>query len=148
MLDLRSRLCYLKGAGKTSVPFISKTEFLTMAQIQKCGFRRRRPPIPISSRPPFQSDGGQARSSSQVDFAHVMVRQSGSSRGAQFAQAFPLELDAMGGVDNAVKDRFGQGGVTHDFIPTTNWHLAGDDQRAGVVAILDDLQQVATLFGR
>ena len=47
-----------------------------------CGFRRRRPPIPISSRPPFQSDGGQARSSSQVDFAHVMVRQSGSSRGA------------------------------------------------------------------
>ncbi|MDN3564999.1 hypothetical protein QWZ14_11570 [Paeniroseomonas aquatica] len=39
-----------------------------------CGFRRRRPPIPISSRPPFQSDGGQARSSSQVGFAHVMVR--------------------------------------------------------------------------
>ena len=47
-----------------------------------CGFRRRRPPIPISSRPPFQSDGGQARSSSQVDFAHVMVRQSGSSSSA------------------------------------------------------------------
>ena len=35
MLDLRSRLCYLRGAGKTSAPFISKTEFLTMAQIQK-----------------------------------------------------------------------------------------------------------------
>jgi hypothetical protein len=48
----------------------------------RCRFRRRRPPIPISSRPPFQSDGGQARSSSQVDFAHVMVRQSGSSSSA------------------------------------------------------------------
>ena len=114
----------------------------------RCRFRRRRPPIPISSRPPFQSDGGQARSSSQVDFAHVMVRQSGSSSGAQFAQTFPLELDAMGGMDNAVKDRLGQGGITHDFIPTPDWHLAGDDQRAGVVAILDDLQQVAALFGR
>jgi hypothetical protein len=54
----------------------------------------------------------------------------------------------VGGVDNAVKDRFGQGGITHDFIPTPDWHLAGDDQRAGVVAILDDLQQVAALFGR
>jgi hypothetical protein len=44
-----------------------------------------------------------------------MVRQSGSSSGAQFAQAFPLELDAMGGVDNAVKDRFGQSGIPEHF---------------------------------
>ena len=29
----------------------------------------------------------------------------------------------MSGVDNAVKDRFGQGGITHDFIPTPDWHL-------------------------
>ena len=47
-----------------------------------------------------------------------MVRQSGSSGGAQFAQAFPLELDALGGVDDAVKDCFGQDRQTeHRWMP-------------------------------
>jgi hypothetical protein len=32
-------------------------------------------------------------------------------------------------------------------ITAVDRHLAGDDQRAGAVAIVDDLQQIALLFG-
>src|SRR6478735_2734894 len=37
---------------------------------------------------------------------------------AAFAQALAPELDAMGGVKNTVQDRVGQGGVTHDVVPS------------------------------
>jgi hypothetical protein len=31
-------------------------------------------------------------------------------------------------------------------VPTIDWNLAGDDEGAGVVAVLDDLQQIARLI--
>ena len=51
-------------------------------------------------------------------------------------------------VDDAVEDRVGQRRVADDLVPVVDRHLAGDDQRAGAVAILDDLQQIALLFGK
>ena len=53
----------------------------------------------------------------------------------------------MGVVDNAVEDGIGERGVADDLVPVVDRHLAGDDQRAGVVAVLNDLQQVAALLG-
>ena len=54
--------------------------------VQDCGFRRRRPPIPIASRPPFQLmaatvpiSWGQAGIVSKVGFRHVIGWRSGSS---------------------------------------------------------------------
>ena len=53
----------------------------------------------------------------------------------------------MGVVDDAVEDGVGQRRIADDLVPAVDRQLAGDDQRAGVVAILDDLQQIALLFG-
>ena len=50
-------------------------------------------------------------------------------------------------MDDPVQDRIGQRRITDDLVPAVDRHLAGDDQRAGVVAVLDDLQQIALLFG-
>jgi len=76
-----------------------------------------------------------------------MVAQPGSSNGPLLAQAFSFQLDAMGVVDEPVQDGVGQGRVADDVVPAVDWHLAGDDQRPGIVAIFDDLQQVALLLG-
>ena len=50
-------------------------------------------------------------------------------------------------MDDAIEDRVGKRRVADDLIPALDWNLAGDDNRAGVVAVLDNLQEVAALFG-
>jgi hypothetical protein len=50
-------------------------------------------------------------------------------------------------VHDAVQDGVGQSRVADQVVPVVDRHLAGDDQRPGAVAVLDDLQQVALLFG-
>jgi hypothetical protein len=71
----------------------------------------------------------------------------GSAGDARLAQALALEFDAVCVVDDPVQDGVGQGRVADDLVPVVDRHLAGDDQRAGAVAILDDLQQIALSFG-
>ena len=58
-----------------------------------------------------------------------------------------MEFDPVRVVDDPVEDGVGQRRVADDLVPAVDRHLAGDDQRAGAVAILDDLQQIALLFG-
>jgi len=53
----------------------------------------------------------------------------------------------MGVVQDPVQDGVGQRWVADDVVPAVDRHLAGDDQRPGVVAVLDNLQQIALLFG-
>ena len=50
-------------------------------------------------------------------------------------------------VDDPVENGVGQCRVADDLVPVVDRHLAGDDQRAGAIAILDDFQQIALLFG-
>jgi hypothetical protein len=72
-----------------------------------------------------------------------------SSRNWAFAaQALAAQFDAVGVVDDTIEDGVSQGGIAHEFVPALDRKLAGDDQRAGVVAVLDDLQQVALLLGQ
>ena len=66
-----------------------------------------------------------------------------SSAALRFAQALAVEFDPVCVVDDAVEDGVGQRRVADDLVPVVDRHLAGDDQRAGAVAILDDLQQIA-----
>jgi hypothetical protein len=63
------------------------------------------------------------------------------------AQGWSLELDAMSAVHDAVQRRVGQGGVSNDLVPAADRDLAGDQQRASIVAVVDDLEEVATLLG-
>jgi hypothetical protein len=51
-------------------------------------------------------------------------------------------------VDDAIENGVGQSGISHEFVPAVDRKRAGDDQRASVVAVLDDLQQIALLLGQ
>jgi hypothetical protein len=86
---------------------------------------------------------------SSLVFRHVTQFAPGSSGdlgGAPLAQAVAFKLDAVGVVDNAVEDGVGQRRVADDLVPALDRQLAGDQQRADVVAVLDDLQQIAALL--
>src|SRR5882672_11947387 len=63
------------------------------------------------------------------------------------AQRRAFEVDAMGAMDDAVENGISQGGITDDFMPAIDRDLAGDQQRPPVAAIVDDLEQITTLFG-
>ena len=62
-------------------------------------------------------------------------------------EALSFEFDAVGIVDEAIEDRVGDGGVSDDFVPAIDGQLAGDDDRAGFVSILDDFEQITALVG-
>src|SRR5438128_7754215 len=63
------------------------------------------------------------------------------------AQRRAFEVDAMGAMDDAVENGVSQGGVANDFMPAIDRDLAGDQQGSPVVAIVEDLEQITTLFG-
>ena len=50
-------------------------------------------------------------------------------------------------VDDAVQDGVPEGGVADQFVPAVHGDLAGHQQRSLLVAVVDDLRQVAPLFG-
>ena len=64
-----------------------------------------------------------------------------------FPKALAGQFDAVGVVDEPIEDGVGDGGVADDFIPLADRHLAGDDDRAHLVAVIDDFQQIAALLG-
>ncbi len=53
----------------------------------------------------------------------------------------------MGAVDDAIKDRVGQGGIADYLVPPADRNLAGDQQRSAIAAVVDDLEEVAPLLG-
>src|SRR5271154_1286103 len=64
------------------------------------------------------------------------------------AQALAGQFDAIGVMNDAVEDGVSERGYPDQIVPAVDGNLAGDDERAFVVAILDDLQQIARLIGR
>ena len=50
-------------------------------------------------------------------------------------------------MDEAIEDRIGDRRVSDDFVPAIDGQLAGDDNRAGFVSILDDFEQITALVG-
>ena len=49
-------------------------------------------------------------------------------------------------MDEAIEDGVGDGGVGDDLVPVLDRHLAGDDGRAALMAVVDDLEEIAPLF--
>ena len=70
-----------------------------------------------------------------------------SGHGLALAQARALQLDAMRAMNDAVEDGIAERGIADQFVPARHGDLAGDQQRAFLVAVLNDLQQVAPLLG-
>lgn len=49
-------------------------------------------------------------------------------------------------MDESIQDGVGDGRVGDDLMPTFDRHLAGDDGRSALVAIVDDFEEIATLL--
>ena len=64
------------------------------------------------------------------------------------AQALAGQFDAIGVVDDAIEDGVGESGDPDQIVPAVDGNLAGDDERAPVVAVLDDFEEIARLVGR
>src|SRR5215471_3983609 len=70
-------------------------------------------------------------------------------RRVRFAPAHRVaaQFDAVSVVNEAVEDGVGVSGIANLGMPAIHGDLRGNDRRAAVVAIVDDLHQVATLLG-
>ena len=49
-------------------------------------------------------------------------------------------------MDEAIEDGVGDGGIGDDLVPVLDRHLAGDDGRAALVAVVDYLEEIAPLL--
>jgi len=63
------------------------------------------------------------------------------------AQRGAFQVDAVSAVDDAIEDRVGEGRIADHLMPAIDRDLTGDQQRAPVVPVVDDLEQVAALIG-
>src|SRR5215472_12156218 len=73
-------------------------------------------------------------------------RRRGSAEGLAFTEARPLQLDAVSAMHDATEDGIADRPVADEFVPAVHRNLAGHQQRSPLVAVLDDLQQVAPLL--
>src|ERR1700676_2921697 len=71
----------------------------------------------------------------------------GRVEGSSFSQAFASELDPIGVVDEAVEDGVGDGGAADHLMPSGDRHLAGEEDRSDLHAVLDDFEEIARLLG-
>jgi len=62
------------------------------------------------------------------------------------AHAVSLECEAVSVVNEAVEDGVGDGGIGDDLVPAVDRHLAGDDGRSALVAVVYDFEEIATLL--
>jgi hypothetical protein len=76
-----------------------------------------------------------------------VARASASGLRRPLAQAVAGQFDAVGVVNDAVEDGVGEGRDADQLVPAGDRNLAGDDERAFVVAVFDDFQEIAGLVG-
>lgn len=62
-------------------------------------------------------------------------------------QGWAFQLDPVRAVNDAVEDGVTESGIGDHLMPFADRDLAGDQQRAAFVAVVDDFQQIAALFG-
>ena len=67
--------------------------------------------------------------------------------GVLLSHAFSGELKAVSVVNEAIQDGVAEGWVADNVVPMFNGDLAGDDGGGATVAVIEDLQKVAS-FGR
>jgi hypothetical protein len=66
--------------------------------------------------------------------------------GGDLSHTVSLNGEAVGVVDEAIENGVGDGGIGNDLVPMLDRHLAGDDGRSALVAIIDDFEEIATLL--
>src|SRR6266567_5772405 len=66
--------------------------------------------------------------------------------GGDLAHAVSLELEAVCVVNEAVENGVRDGGISDDLVPVIDRHLAGDDGRSALMAVVDDFEEIAPLL--
>jgi hypothetical protein len=66
----------------------------------------------------------------------------------ELAHGWPIQLQPMGIVNQAVEDGIGNGRVGNHLVPVFDRQLASDNDRTAIVSVVDDLQKIAALIGR
>jgi len=64
-----------------------------------------------------------------------------------FSHGVAVELNAVGAMDEPVKDGVGHGGIPDKFMPPGGWELAGDERGSREMAVVEDLQKVPVQGG-
>src|SRR5690348_9716297 len=67
--------------------------------------------------------------------------------GFDLAHRGAIEFEPVGIVNNTVQDRVAESGLTNNLMPGSRRELAGDQDGATAIAILDDLHEIAPLAG-
>ena len=65
----------------------------------------------------------------------------------KLAHGWAIEREPVGIVDNAIQDRIAESGLADNLMPGCHGELAGDEDGAAAMAILDDLHEIAPLAG-
>src|ERR1700682_3126389 len=118
-----------------------------------CGFRGLRPWIPIerdhavrSKAATCSDEGGRVSLPAfGVGSDFLGCVKFGALR-SDLSHAVSIECEAVSVVDEPVEDGIGDGRIGHDVVPIFDRHLAGDDGRSALVAIVDDFEEIATLL--
>lgn len=76
----------------------------------------------------------------------IVVRSSVGLDLTLLSQALAAEFDAVGIVNKAVEDGVGERRIADHVVPMIDGHLTGDDRGTLLVAIFDDLQEIAALL--
>ena len=98
---------------------------------------RRRPPFPM------KATGLHCR---HGDLGQGFLAASRLERlGGDLSHAVSPEDEAVCVVDETVENGVGDGGIGDDLVPVIDRDLAGDDGRATLMAVVDDLEEIAAL---
>ena len=65
--------------------------------------------------------------------------------GFDLAHRRAIELEAVGVVDNAIQYGVAERGLANNLVPSRHGELAGDEDGAAAVTVLDDLHEIAPL---
>jgi len=100
--------------------------------------------IPMKS---STSSGHVVHQSERSDASVPIIHSSGrhGQGGVGLAPGFPLEIEPIGVVDQAVQDGVPDGGIGDAGVPFCDRHLSDDSCGRSAIAIIQDLEQVLGL---
>ena len=106
------------------------------------GVKRRRPEVLF---PHFFAPLDGLPSAAAVGAGDVVG--SVASAGFELAHRGAIELEPVGVVDDAIQYRIAESGLADNLMPGCYGELAGDEDGAAAMAILDDFHEIAPLAG-
>lgn len=147
--------CVTRPGSVLQEPIFSKADDCPRFELQplvyglNCAFRPIRSAVPTASGQSFGVSGHLRIVAAQARFlmsgSEFAVNVLGGLTGS--AQGVAVELEAICAVNQSIEKGIGKGRFVDDVVAGGDGQLAGDQDRALAVAVLDDFHQVAALTG-